>query len=446
MRSACQPQVRLLSALLLGLMATAGCAAPRASVHTVTAQAPQLLASSAGWSTISLPVSGNQLRSWMVMPADPATLFACSGEAYDFRSGASEGPITLWRTRDTGYHWSQLALPANSGTSCALAVAPDNPQRIAFVVTDYNEQRACDRLTIYLSEDAGDTWTHVAHTSIAPAGTGASAQCLVLVSARYLYVWYSYGGGVGGGPEVALLERGEAHGAWTRIDTQFGADALYIPWQLGDGDSLMASVLHLAAVHDPKIANSPELWITHDAGHSWQDVGGLPEGVGSFVWAAPGRTVTGPTPTAPWYALTNEQISSNLYRLQVVQSVDGRRWTALPPLPIAGASPERMGLLQALGVMPDGRLLAWGPDPSVGVPAPDVAQSQSTPSFWLWLWNPRTARWQTLAAPLNHPAGEGCGLCWDGQLSSGLDHATYLTVNAWEGNAGPFRVRLPDAA
>jgi hypothetical protein len=190
-----------------------------------------------------LPVSGNQLRAWMVMPADPATLFACSGDAYDFRSGASEGPITLWRTRDTGYHWTQLALPATSGTSCALAVAPDNPQRIAFVVTDYNEQRACDRLTLYLSEDAGDTWTHVAHTSIAPAGSGASAQCLVLVSARYLYVWYSYGGGIGGGPEVALLERGEAHGTWTRIDSRFGADALYIPWQLGDGDSLMASVL-----------------------------------------------------------------------------------------------------------------------------------------------------------------------------------------------------------
>jgi hypothetical protein len=111
-------------------------------------------------------------------------------------------------------------------------------------------------------------------------------------------------------------------------------------------------------------------------------------------------------------------------------------------LPVRSASAQRLGLLQALAVTPDGRPLAFGANPKTGVPAPSVVEYGPTPTFWLWAWDPRATRWQALSPPLNHPASEGCGLCWNAQLATAPDHAIYLYAYHWDSAAGLFRVRL----
>lgn len=154
----------------------------------------------------------------------------------------------------------------------------------------------------------------------------------------------------------------------------------------------------------------------------------------------------------PFYNLSAEQPPEFLYLLRVYQSNDQHRWSALPPVPAPGTSAQRQGLLQALAVTDDGRLLAFGVDPKTGMPSQaNNVPGSKIPAFWLWIWNPGSARWQVLSLPLNFVAEEGCGLCWRAFLATGVDHATYLTVAPMaeinDPNSGYhlFRVRIPDA-
>src|SRR5262249_19460893 len=162
----------------------------------------------------------------------------------------------------------------------------------------------------------------------------------------------------------------------------------------------------------------------------------------------------GPSHGRPLYTVQGRELPAGLYRLRVAQTDDLHRWYALPPLPVLGASLERPGLTDVLGVTPDGRLLAFGVapldgvDPRVGMPAEDFSKPDGPP--WLWVWNPTATRWEQSPTPLpvSWPRPpHGCGSpCWLSSVSSAAGGATYLWVMGNLASAtNLYRVRVPAA-
>ncbi|MGZ3602736.1 MAG: sialidase family protein, partial [Ktedonobacterales bacterium] len=237
--------------------------------------------------------------------------------------------------------------------------------------------------------------------------------------------------------QVSVLERSDDNGrTWTRADRGLGDNVLFSPPEIGRGDTLAVTVTHVPAITPgPVVTPGPgqlphrpaptTLWMSTDAGDTWRQVSTLPEGAGTFLLTslAPSGSSGSTWPTAdhPFYALEHEQIPSNLYRERVLMSDDGSSWTVLPPLPVPGVSAERPGVLQAPGGLPDGRLAVWGPDPQRGIPASESDDEQPFSAFWLWLWDPASQRWQVIPSPLETPAAEGCGLCWQAQTAVSRD-------------------------
>ncbi|HET8913603.1 MAG TPA: hypothetical protein VFN23_19175, partial [Ktedonobacteraceae bacterium] len=211
--------------------------------------------------------------------------------------------------------------------------------------------------------------------------------------------------------------------------------------EVGMDGTLAISVRRIFHISDTMVA----LWVSHDAGRSWKQTGTLPPQAGTFLLTTPQRGASWPSQTAPFYALAGEQLPSNLYRLQVFESTNGRQWSTLPPLSVPHASTARPGLVQSLSVTNDGHLLAFGVNPEIGVPTTNHA-GQSMHTFWLWSWNPQTASWQVLSSTLNHVADEGCGLCWNGQLSKNGDQTRILSVYHLQDTGNFFSVKLPDLA
>lgn len=256
--------------------------------------------------------------------------------------------------------------------------------------------------------------------------------------------------------QVSLLERSDDDGTtWMRADRGLGDGALFFMPNVGPGDTLAMTVLHLPAQAGH---TTTELWTSLDAGQTWRLESRLPNSPGTLMLAVhPQPGTAWPMSERPFYALVAEQIPSYLYRERVLQSGDGQQWSLLPPLPVSGVSDERRGILQALAVLPDGRLAVWGTNPQVGLPGPNAIQEPMS-AFWLWLWDPAARQWQTLPLPLNVTAFEGCGLCWSAQISVSEDRVTYLYLGYYvdplghdttgmTGQAlpGVLRVRLPES-
>jgi len=420
----------VVGSLMLGGCGSAGIAAQTAQ-PTQSMQLP-----AARWQALAPPRSDLALLGYAVSPVDPTTIYACTS------NGNSQNPITLWRTEDAAQHWSALHLPTASGTDCEIAIAPTQPQRIAVLLTNPDANtRPCDTGVLYLSNDGGKSWQYVPYTSIAPEGA-QTVFCQITATTHYLFLTYSFSGEQKS-PQTSLLERTDDNGAsWTRVDTAFGPNALFLPPQVGADDTLA-----LTAWHSPYTAKeTPVLWMTHDGGNTWQQMGALPNGADTYLFAPPPTSASWSTATTSFYALAGEQIPSDLFRLRVFQHGNGQYWTALPPLPAPGVSASQPGLLQALTVTVDGRLLAFGVDPKRGLPgSTSTSIQQKMLTFWLWIWNPSTSRWQVLPTPLNHPADESCALCWFAQASTsrGASSSTYLYIFHWNDPDSFFRIRLP---
>lgn len=425
--------------IVVGSLSMAGCASPGttpATEQSTPTSSPQPASSTSTWQSIHVPTANLEFLAYTVSPTDPETIYACTSDG----SSPTQNPITLWRTRNAGQHWSALHLPTSPGTNCEIAIAPAQPQRIAVLITNpYENARPCDSDVLYLSNDGGNSWQHIPYSSIAPQGAH-TVFCQIIATSHYLYLCYSFGGGQSS-PQVSLLERSGDNGAnWTRIDTAFGSNALFLPPQVGPDDTLALIVRHFPT----KAQDKPVIWMTHDAGNSWLQIGTLPPSVGTYLLAPPATNASWPTAATPFYALAAEQIPSNLYRVQAFESGNGRQWAAIPPLPVPGVRTAQPGLLQPLAVTKDGRLLAFGVNPKSGFSGSAINAPKAS-AFWLWIWNPSTSRWQVLSPPLNHTADESCGLCWYAQVStaSGADASSYLYVYYWNDPASFFRVRLP---
>lgn len=428
--------IRVLFLIVISLF-IAGCGSPSTPpVVNQSMQTPQLELEPSTWQSIPLPRSDLELLGYAVSPVDPATIYACAING----SSSTQNPVALWRTHDTGQHWTLLHLPMSSGNGCQISLDPTQPQRIVVLVTNpYGNSRPCDNDSLYISDDSGNSWQHVPYSSIAPEGA-QTVFCQVTMSSHYLYLYYSFDDRVNA-QQMSLLERTDDMGAtWTRIDTSFGANVLFLPPQVGAEDSLAVIVRH----SPPTVKDEPVLWMSSNGGNSWEQTGTLPNQIGTFLLAPPSSNASWLAAATPFYALANEQIPSNLYRLRVFESGNGLQWSPIPPLPVSGVNAAQPGLLQALAVTGDGRLFAFGVNPKSGLSGSASIQ-RKMPAFWLWIWNPHISHWQVLPTPLNYQADESCGLCWNSQVSSGSDHADYLYVYHADNPGSFFRVLLPSS-
>lgn len=394
------------------------------AVATIIQQSPQYLGST-DWEQLALPTPSADVINVRVSPANPHLLFACTAHLRRSLSGekVAAQPVTLWRTMDTGAHWTRYTSTAGVGTACSFSIAPDDPQRVTFQVTQTVAQ-PCSQERWYLSSDGGTTWHPLPpHQSVAPAA--AFGWCDLHVTRHHLYLAYSYERS-SQAPQVSILERSDDNGIhWTHADHGVGEDALFFMPALGPGDTLAMPV-----ITNWRVSNrgaSTRLWESTDAGLTWRQQSALPEYPGTIMLASQARpSHPWPDRTHPFYVLEQEQILSNLYRERVLASADGQTWSLLPPLPVPGASAERRGILQSLVALPDGRLAIWGTDPQTGL----QKISESVPErFWFWLWNPSAGQWQVFPQPLPVSASEECGLCWGAQAATDARGTTWLYVS-----------------
>jgi hypothetical protein len=418
---------------------------PAASLERLAAQA---------WETIPLPVPDTfrQVKAFGVSPRDPATLFVCSGPPESPTpqpSSAGIGPIELWRSADLGLHWTLVPLGALGNTiggSCSISIARDRPQRILFNIGgNLGEQRPCERDTLYLSDDGGATWRHIVHPTRIPAGVSMGGNCIPMASAHHLYTWSEYQDHPAGSL-FSLLDRSDDLGkTWIPIDAAFGPGAHFVTTLLGDGESLVTGLIHdTRCVANPAGTGCVDLYLSHDAGTTWRHVGPSAGDLGPTVFGPQSPDVSAPLPGLPFYDLRGDQNPESLYSLHVFASEDTQNWQPLPPLPIPGTTTDLPGILQALAVTASGHLLAFGPDPASGVPDPGHPFVIDMPAFWLYSWDPHTARWQVLSAPLSGPGNVACGGCWYPQLATSMvGSATYLYVHHYALPLGLLRLRLP---
>lgn len=407
------------------------------------------------WQLLTLPSSGGAFTWYAASPSDPATLYACTGLGDDTQAtSATSQPTLAWRSRDAGAHWTSLPLPALPAAWCFIHVAQDAPSRITVLSGDQ----------LYLSDDGGDSWSSIALPPFAhqsdPDYTFDSYE--VLPTAHHLYVQLDYdyyppateppaGPRSSNRQQLSAFARSDDEGHTWALEGQTLGRGFFRPFLLGNEDTLIATMFPPG-----ETGSGSPVWLSRDAGMTWTPLASLRQAWTTNLVTSP----VGPA-TAPIYAMIDEQIPSSLFRLQVQQlypNSGNDAWTSLPPLPVKGASPSRMGLLDLVGEMPDGRLLALGVDPAKGVPVDATAIGGSAEAItsavmapWLWEWSPDQDRWHALVAVPPVPPPEAmCGaLCWLWGLTyiaGGHGHAAgvYLTLHSWK-TAAPLvdRIFLP---
>ncbi len=377
-------------------------AAAQPFLTTLVGRPPQRLGTG-DWQSVSLPRPGDQIEGVAVSPTDPATIYACAGPA---RPNGIEpsGPLEVWRTSDAGGHWSLLGTPSLNGQLCDVSIAFDAPQRVVLTtMTLDNAQRPCTRMHVYLSDDGGGAWqSHVLNPPI-PAGA-QPVWCSIVPAARHLFASYSYTSARGSQAfmQVARLLRSDDDGAtWQAADGDLGATALFMPQQLADDDTLVASVRDISPTAGVTGGvNDTTLWITRDAGSHWSRIG-LSAG-DTFLLAPPGAGTATPTASHPWYVLRGEQVNY----VTVYQTTNGVSWARLPLLPVPGSQATATpNIREALTAMPDGRLIVLGGDPHAA-----ATSSVAPHPDWLWIWNPQTNSWSYFDSPIT-VNDRICGLC-----------------------------------
>jgi hypothetical protein len=402
------------------------------SLSTVlVGSAPQPLGG--GWERFALPAGpGRAARSIAPSLFNPSEVLACVSQAGEpHQLPPPTGPLVIWRTHDAGMHWTALPLPGLVGNLCNLRVAPDGSPGVALLAYEGLNT------TPYLSQDDGNDWMRITPPPTPdPSATFVARQ--FWATADHLYYWYSYdaydttatvpaGNGFGPGTAtiphyIAALWRSDNNGrTWQRADG--GLESMLAdPYPTSDQNRLVARVYRGSGN-----GMQAEVWETRDAGQAWHVATTIGEFSGLLVVPTGGSDAV--TARAPDYAMLEEQIPSDLFRLSALERAGSGSWTTLPPLPVPGAKAGRTGLLQMYEETGDGRLLAFGADPQAGVPSADGAQAKGwtgQPKQWLWIWDERVGRWLVWPTPLAVPYRWGCGVCLE-------HHATWATGPAAHG-------------
>jgi hypothetical protein len=408
------------------------------------------------WQRLSLPLTaGKRLADYQPSRGGPQTIFACTAPADLDEVGFIRGPVTLWRTRDAGARWTTLALPPLIGSDCAVVTASDSPARLALLVMDPRQPDPSAQCMLYLSGDAGQTWTHAPH-NFPDAAEVTVNSCAIWLSARSLFLLSTYrapGRDSAMRATRAMLERTDDNGRmWTRADADLGADIAFASLTVS-GDTLIAGVNRTGARN-----GVGEVWISHDAGRHWGHTSNL-GGVATIQRSASSPYLLGDGAGPPLYAVYQQRITATVVDWQIARSVDGQSWETLPPQPITRASepsPFRAGVV---GATRDGALLVLSADPgeSVGEFTP--------PASWLWIWQPASARWEGAPTPVRcdtPAAGPLCNGRWSlpriGASTSSPQASSWLYLqrqsvwifdgSSWEQRESApslYRIALPSA-
>lgn len=432
--------------------------APTLTRVTITSQPAGRRALAGGWQQQPQVTLPNPNISWYTSaPNDPETLYACSAAQTNKNGAVKDGPLVFWYSRDMGQNWSSAPIPHTRATYCNVSVASDAPQRLALISQYYgpvpSQDAACSQLSLFLSEDGGAHW-HVAPTlPDPPIQPGRHSNCTVIpwISAHHLYLYYYYSIMVvtktsntksSVAQDGTSLARSDDGGkTWEQLDANIppGSQGYFYPSLLDDGETLLLPVNQ----YDPPANGKPEheqtwLWVSRDAGDSWKplaDVDGLL--VQTALPLADARSLT-PSPAHPLYLISAASMPSRYLRMQIAQMTDLNHWSPLPPLPIAGASPERPGITSILTTTPSGRLLVFGLGPDGLIPSSDQQQvdEQQFNQQWLWEWDPIASRWTLLAPALDMPWPTCGDHCWRGWITSAQDSSgaagSYLWVEEYD--------------
>lgn len=398
---------------------------------TVDGYTPRPVAAG-GWEQVALPLPDTTtLGSLVISPVDPRTLYACTVATggHTALSNTTVYPLRVWRTRDSGAHWTSVKLPRIVGFDCTLSVAADSPSRIGLFVAigapDYEAPPACTEAALYLSDDGGDSWMRIVHNSLVPdVAQECDGDARFWVTARHLFVTYSYllsstsatlpsgQGNVTIEDRISVLERSDDEGrTWERADDGIAGDNTTFTVTQGTSADVLT-----ASAYSPRFPTMP-FWQTHDAGRTWQHLDlGVAAGVPyvTVYWPSLQRDLRPPV-----YGFTGVDEYWHQFELQMFQrAADGHTWKPLPPLAVPGVDATHTGLYQPLGILPDGRLLVLGATPAKGVPPADMlrASPYQIPPEWfaLWTWDPQAASWHPVAAPIvdlvARNCRNGCGL------------------------------------
>lgn len=422
--------------VLVGMWAFIAHVSARQSVQLTTiAQPPHM---SGAWTAITLPAPKSLIGDVLAAPDDPATIFACVGSVPANVDGGASGQFRLWRTRDSGAHWTTVATPTLKGRNCSVTIANDNPQRILVTVMDtVLAQRPCTNIHTYLSNDAGSTWQSHRFDAPTPQNT-TEVYCEVYVTAHHLYSEYSYDINAADPTQrqqiIRFVRSDDGGATWQAADADLGVANEFHPYQLGNDDSFAAAGFSFAA-HDLE----PTLWITHDAGRHWTTLG---KSAGdTFILTPTGDNAT-PSQALPWYALKGEQVDY----VTIFQTTDLQHWSKLPRLPLAGSAPN---VAEALTVLSDGAMVVLGEAPPTAATPTPLALIQQNPmkTLDIWIWNPQSARWSVIDAPLAFTAS--CGLCpshfiTNAKGANGKGTETYIWI--YDDNSPDdvlYRLQLP---
>lgn len=192
------------------------------------------------------------------------------------------------------------------------------------------------------------------------------------------------------------------------------------------------------------------LWTTSDAGQSWRALGRLPDLY--EPWPVAGARSVEPAREHPIYLAQETNVPGMLFRTRVAQISDGTHWALLPPLPVSGATVDRLGITRLLGVTASGKLLALGVGPEEQVPGGEDQTAHNREPFGfgqhLWMWDAGAGRWTYYATPMPPADGHCLDVCWDGQVSVGdgpRGQGTYLWLRGDypEGQQALYRMYLP---
>jgi hypothetical protein len=352
----------------------------------------------AAFESVPLPVvPGAELSALRSSPRDPATAYVCTYPQHASFGGASP----LWVTHTAGQTWSRAPLPAGSGTGCDVDPAWDGSNRVALsTYADAPDQtaQACAYYRFYLSDDDGASWRAIALPSLAPT-VSQDGDCVMTVTARHLFLDIVVNRNEN--QLQSIVERSDDDGqTWQRADQ--GLETLQpsqfqqAPWFALPLDGTGEALVMLVTNSNSENVKQADFWVTHDAGAHWQRVSSEPLPgpafpIGSTLLVMTEPALADASQACQCVILVN---TFNVFNQRPYSTRDLTHWTALPPLPVKGASAERSGVYATLGMTGDGRLLVIGPDPDAGVPSlSDVNGPFTKAPPALWAWDTQTGRW-----------------------------------------------------
>lgn len=378
-----------------------------------------------GWSQqppLTLPNS--DVSSYIPTPDDPNTFYGCSGLQTTASGGKQVGSLIFWYTHDAGKRWTSIRLPGTRVTSCTVSFASDTSGRLILQGQFYG---GCTDIMAYVSADGGVTWKAIPSF---PAAPPPDAQCgfSALPSGRHIYFYYNYT--TRSGPpdkrvsanHITYWRSDDGGQSWIRLDQNRppGDPDYFYPQLLGDGETLLLVVTPFDSGFQSGPTNEQSwLWISRDAGNSWRPLANFKGILLQNILPLAGASAFAPSPAHPLYLVSQAGVPSRYLLIQLAQMTDPHHWEPLPPLPIAGASPKRLGITSVLTTTPSGRLIVFGLGPNSQIPSGDeqMIDTRQLAQQWLWEWDPQASRWTLLAPALDTPWPTCSDHCWNGWIA-----------------------------